>query len=155
MCFDYIIVQAGGKGTRMDKLTRNKPKALVPVYNLPIIFHLFRKYPRKKFIIIGDYKYDVLRRYLETFADVDYELVSAFGRSGTCAGLREAVAKVAPNSPFMLIWSDLVLDNNLSFDSLNMANYVGLSGDFKCRWKFENGVFEEEASFEYEPPPVK
>ncbi|MGN1422789.1 MAG: phosphotransferase [Oscillospiraceae bacterium] len=149
MCFDYIIVQAGGKGTRMDKLTRNKPKALVPVYNLPIIFHLFRKYPQKKFIIIGDYKYDVLKRYLEAFADVEYELVNACGKSGTCAGLREAIGKVAPNSPFMLIWSDLVLDNSLSFDSLDTADYVGLSGDFKCRWKFENGVFEEQASYEY------
>ena len=39
----YIIVQAGGKGTRMQKLTRNKPKALVPVQNLPMIFYLFRK----------------------------------------------------------------------------------------------------------------
>ena len=42
---DYIIVQAGGKGSRMQVLTRNKPKALVPVNNLPMIFHLFKKYP--------------------------------------------------------------------------------------------------------------
>ena len=60
----YIIVQAGGKGTRMENLTRNKPKALVPVNNLPIIMHLFRKYSDKKFIVIGDYKYDVLKKYL-------------------------------------------------------------------------------------------
>ena len=39
----YIIVQAGGKGTRLGYLTKNKPKALVPVNNLPMIFHLFRK----------------------------------------------------------------------------------------------------------------
>lgn len=64
---EYIIVQAGGKGTRMQQLTANKPKALVPVDNLPIIFHLFKKYPDKKFIVIGDYKYDVLRKYLEAF----------------------------------------------------------------------------------------
>ena len=34
-----IIIQAGGKGTRLEQLTRNKPKCLVPVDNLPIIFH--------------------------------------------------------------------------------------------------------------------
>ena len=72
---NYIIVQAGGKGSRMQILTRNKPKALVPVNNLPMIFHLFRKYPEKKFIVIGDYKYDVLEHYLREFADVDYKLV--------------------------------------------------------------------------------
>ena len=70
MSLNYIIVQAGGKGTRMESLTANKPKALVPIDNLPMIFHLFRKYPSKKFIIIGDYKYDVLDRYLKEFADV-------------------------------------------------------------------------------------
>ena len=66
---EYIIVQAGGKGTRMEYLTADKPKALVPVGNLPMLFHLFRKYPDKKFIIIGDYKIDVLKKYLRAFAN--------------------------------------------------------------------------------------
>lgn len=61
-------LQAGGKGSRMERLTRNKPKAMVPVNNLPMIFHLFKKFPDKKFVIIGDYKFDVLRRYLNAFA---------------------------------------------------------------------------------------
>ena len=39
MSLNYIIVQAGGKGTRMESLTANKPKALVPIDNLPMIFH--------------------------------------------------------------------------------------------------------------------
>ena len=83
---EYIIVQAGGKGTRLGYLTENKPKALVPVENLPMIFHLFRKYPDKRFIIIADYKKDVLREYLSVFADVKYQVVEAEG-SGTCSGL--------------------------------------------------------------------
>ena len=53
MDFQYIIVQAGGKGTRMQHLTHNKPKALVPVNNLPIIFHLFRKYPDKNLSLLA------------------------------------------------------------------------------------------------------
>lgn len=67
MDLNYIIVQAGGKGSRMERLTRNKPKALVPVNNLPMIFHLFKRFPDKKFIIIGDYKFDVLKKYLRAF----------------------------------------------------------------------------------------
>ena len=58
---DYIIVQAGGKGTRLKHLTKNKPKALVPVKNLPMLFHLFAKYPEKKFIVIADYKKEVMQ----------------------------------------------------------------------------------------------
>ena len=43
----YIIVQAGGKGTRLGYLTHNKPKALVTVDNLPMLFHLFHLFSNK------------------------------------------------------------------------------------------------------------
>lgn len=142
---EYIIVQAGGKGTRMEHLTRNKPKALVPVNNLPMLFHLFRKYPNSKYIIIGDYKYDVLERYLAAFADVEYTTVCATGYQGTCAGLRQAVDKLPENAPFLLIWSDLVLPKEFSFPN-KPGNYIGVAKDFPCRWKYENHVFVQERS---------
>lgn len=97
---DYIIVQAGGKGSRMERLTRNKPKALVPVNNLPMLFHLFRKYPDKHYVIIGDYKIDVLKAYLTAFANVDYKLVSGTGNEGTCAGLKNALDCIPDNKRF-------------------------------------------------------
>lgn len=84
----YIIVQAGGKGTRLKYLTKNKPKALVPVDNLPMLFHLFRKYPDKKFVIIADYHKEVLREYLSCFAEVKYQVIGAEG-TGTCYGIRD------------------------------------------------------------------
>lgn len=148
MEIEHIIVQAGGKGTRMEYLTRNKPKALVPVNNLPMLFHLFRKYPDKKFVIIGDYKFDVLKRYLHAFADVDYQLVCGTGYTGTCAGLRAALDLIPEKKAFMLIWSDLVLPASFEFPKED-SDYVGISKDFPCRWKFENGVFEEERSEEF------
>ena len=87
---DHIVVQAGGKGTRLKHLTSNKPKALVPVENLPMIFHLFRKFPDKRFVIIADYHRDVLREYLAAFADVEYHVVDAAGE-GTCGGVAQAL----------------------------------------------------------------
>lgn len=145
---NYIIVQAGGKGTRMERLTRNKPKALVPVNNLPMIFHLFRKYPNKKFIVIGDYQFDVLKNYLREFAEVDYELVCASGKSGTCAGMAEAISFIPDGERFMLIWCDLVLPEDYEIPE-SENNIIGISKDFPCRWKYENGAFKEERSTEY------
>ena len=145
MNFEYIIVQAGGKGTRMEYLTENKPKCLVSVNKLPMLFHLFKKYPDKKFIIIGDYKYDVLHEYLRAFAEVKYLLISANGKTGTCAGIADAANRLPDNKAFMLIWSDLVLQDSFTVPE-ETCNYIGLSGDFTCRWKYENGIFEEEAS---------
>lgn len=146
MEFEYIIVQAGGKGTRMEHLTRNKPKALVPIDNLPMIFYLFKKFPTHKFVIIGDYKCDVLEKYLAAFADVDYKVVNANGKSGTCGGLDRALCEIPENVPFMLIWSDLVLNEEFDLSDLQRGNYVGCSFGFECRWKFENGKFTEERS---------
>lgn len=145
MNLDYIIIQAGGKGSRMEHLTRNKPKALVPVNNLPMIFHLFKKFPDKKFIIIGDYKFDVLERYLKAFATVDYTLICGTGYSGTCAGILDALTHVPENAPFLLIWCDLILSDDYKIPETE-KNIIGISQDFSCRWSYCDGNFFEEPS---------
>lgn len=145
---NYIIVQAGGKGSRMESLTRNKPKALVPVNNLPMIMHLFRKYPDKKYIVIGDYKYDVLEKYLREFTDVDYQMVCGTGKIGTCAGMKDAISLIPEEERFMLIWCDLVLPEDYEIPE-SENNIIGISKDFPCRWKYENDKFEEERSSEH------
>ncbi len=151
---DYIIVQAGGKGSRLKYLTTNKPKALVPIENLPMIFYLFRKYPDKRFIIIADYHKEVLRKYLAAFAKVKHIVVDADGE-GTCGGVKQAIEHIPQGEPFMLVWSDLILPEKFSLpeDYQNgkkpVDDYLGISGDFPCRWKYENGEFAEERSEEH------
>jgi len=144
---EYIIVQAGGKGTRLEYLTKNKPKCLVPINNLPMLFHLFKRFPEKKFIIIGDYHYDVLREYLRAFADIQYILVDSSGKTGTLSGIKEALRFIPSSASFLLIWSDLILADDLQIPT--KGQYIGLSKDFKCRWKYEAGIFEEIASYDY------
>ena len=98
----YIIVQAGGKGTRLKHLTQNKPKALVPVGNLPMLFHLFQKYSDKRFVIIADYKKEVMHEYLQAFANVKYQIVDTDG-TGTCAGITQALGLIPDKDTFLLI----------------------------------------------------
>ena len=151
---EYIIVQAGGEGTRLEYLTTNKPKALVPVDNLPMLFYLFKKYSDKKFVIIADYKKEVMREYLSSFADVKYQVVDASG-TGTCSGVSQAIDLIPDGKPFMLVWSDLILPDNLELPKEYEDNkkpehdYVGISETFSCRWKYENGSFKEERSTEH------
>lgn len=141
----YIVVQAGGKGTRLGHLTKNKPKALIPIENLPMLFHLFRKYPDSKYVIIGDYKHEVLERYLAVFSEVEYQLVCATGFTGTCAGLCQAMEKLPEGESFLLIWSDLILPKDFELPD-EPGDYIGVAKDFPCRWKYENGTFAEECS---------
>lgn len=142
----YIIVQAGGRGSRLETLTANKPKALVPIDNLPMIFHLFKKYPDSKFKIIADYKKNVLKKYLKTFAKVDYEVIEA-NKTGTCSGIGDTLKNIPDKIPFMLIWCDLVLSEVVIPSDLTQ-NYIGISKNFSCRWSYVNNIFKEEISQE-------
>ncbi len=149
MNIEHIIVQAGGKGTRLGYLTKNKPKALVPIHNLPLLFHLFRKFPEKNFIIIADYQKEVLREYLECFATVKYQVIDTpGGYIGTCSGIRNALNYLNPQTPFILIWSDLILPDNFALPK-EEKDYIGISQTFSCRWSYASGIFSEKASAEH------
>ena len=142
-----IIIQAGGKGTRLEGLTRNKPKCLVPVNNLPIIFYAFQKFPQAEFTIIADYKTDVLEKYLRAFgSNYNYKIIKA-DKKGTASGIKEAISSFNSQESFMILWCDLILSNNFSFPETK-GNYIGISKDFECRWSFIDGKFIKEPSKE-------
>ena len=143
----HIIVQAGGRGSRLETLTANKPKALVPVDNLPMLFHLFNKYPNAEYTIIADYKKEVLKKYLSVYANVKYNVIDA-DKKGTCSGIQDALSNVPENTSFMLVWCDLVLSEVKNDILTNDKNYLGISKDFVCRWSFENNKFVESPSSE-------
>jgi len=142
-----IIIQAGGRGTRLEGLTRNKPKCLVPVNNLPIIFYAFQKFKDAEFSIIADYKIDVLEKYLDAFAtDYKYKIITAT-KSGTASGIKEAVESFDDNEPFMVLWCDLILSEGFEIPE-KVGNYVGISKDFDCRWSHIDNKFIKEPSKE-------
>lgn len=143
-----IIIQAGGKGTRLEGLTRNKPKCLVPVNNLPIIFYAFEKFKDAQFIIIADYKVDVLEKYLNTFAcNYDFKIIKA-QKSGTISGIKDAISSFKEDESFMIMWCDLILSQNFELPKQGGGNYIGISKDFECRWSFVDNHFVKEASKE-------
>ena len=142
-----IIIQAGGRGTRLEGLTRNKPKCLVPVNNLPIIFYAFNKFKNSDFIVIGDYKFSVLEKYLAAFGnDFSYKLIKA-NHKGTISGLKEALSFLDDNESFMILWCDLILSDDFEIP-VEKGNYIGISKDFECRWSYLDGKFIKQPSKE-------
>ena len=142
---NYIIVQSGGKGTRMGHYAKNKPKCLVPVNDVPMIVNTMKVYKNKKIFIIGDHLIDVLESYLESFCcEYNYEIIKT-KETGTSAGLREAVQNIPEDEPFILTWSDLFFEKEQQF-SFDNELLVGLSNTFKCRWKYEDGFINESST---------
>lgn len=142
-----IIVQAGGFGSRLEGLTRNKPKCMVPVDNLPIIFHAFKKFPDEEFIIIADYKSDVLEKYLSAFAgDYKYQLIKST-KKGTVSGINTALKNLTEDESFMILWCDLILGENFKLPE-KIDNYCGISKNFICRWSYKDNVFVKTPSYE-------
>lgn len=146
---EYVIVQAGGRGSRLETLTINKPKCLVPIENKPLVFHLFEKFVGKQFIIICDYKSEVLDKYLQTFAkEVNYKLVIA-DKKGTCSGIQQALKLIPQDQPFALSWCDLLFSEKTAIPEAIDRNLVALSKSFECRWSFIDQKFVKTPSKEY------
>lgn len=101
-----------------------------------------------KFIVIGDYLFDVLETYIKTVRPpVDVTLVRAEG-TGTCAGIAQAMKHVPPGRSFLLVWSDLFFFTPPELP-VGGAPVVGLSDRFRCRWSHQDGRgLVEEASSE-------
>ena len=66
-----VVINAGGKGTRLDPFTRVLPKPLIPVGDTPIIEHIIKEYQSyncSEFHVIVNYKKELMKAY---FADND------------------------------------------------------------------------------------
>lgn len=140
-----IIVQAGGRGSRLRHHTWNKPKCLVSVRGKPILYHLFDRFPDSKFYVIGDYHYDQLKAYLHSNdPGVEYTLIKASG-SGTASGVAQAADMIHPSESVMLIWSDIIV-NEFEPPESKIGITVYTTDAFTCRWSYNGEQLVEETS---------
>ena len=128
-----VIVQAGGRGSRLRHHTWNKPKCLVSVRGKPILYHLFDHFAGAKFWIIGDYLHEQLERYLEVNPPgVEYQLLQAHEK-GTAAGVSSALAQINPDASVVLTWSDLIIGSLPAWPNTDLP-VVCTTSSFTCRW---------------------
>lgn len=139
----HIIVQAGGRGSRLRHHTWNKPKCLVSVRGKPILYHLFECFSKANFLIIGDYSFGQLETYLRVNPpSVKYTLLET-GDKGTTSGISEALELVPKKSPVILVWSDLIISNPPDVKTSEVPVVVTTDA-FTCRWTLnESGGLRE------------
>jgi GTP:adenosylcobinamide-phosphate guanylyltransferase len=113
-----IIIQAGGRGSRLRHYTWNKPKCLLSINNKPLLYNFFDVFGNHKYYIIGDYLFDKIESYLNTNEPkVFYKLVQT-NDSGTCAGIKDALDLIDDDEPIIVVWSDLYFSECPDFNSL-------------------------------------
>ena len=142
----FVIVQAGGQGTRLKHLAWNKPKCLVSVRGKPILYHLFGSFRTAKFIVIGDHNFDVLSNYLKiNKPDIELQLIKT-NQKGTLAGLDDALALIPEKAQVLICWSDLYLED-FRLPKTKEKPVIITTNSFPCRWKVnDQNVLEEHAA---------
>ncbi|MBT8507881.1 hypothetical protein AZH53_05570 [Methanomicrobiaceae archaeon CYW5] len=71
------VILAGGEGSRMRPLTKNRPKAMIPVGGKPILGHVIDSVVAagiRDIVVVVGYKKEQVIRYLDTF-DLDITVV--------------------------------------------------------------------------------
>ena len=111
-----IVINAGGKGTRLEPFTKVLPKPLIPVGDLPIIEHIMRRFEEfgcNRFDIIVNYKKQLIKTYFKE-NEKDYS-IGWFDEDqplGTGGGLSLLKGKL--NETFFFISCDNLLLSDYS-----------------------------------------
>lgn len=116
MCIDSdfkdcdVVILCGGLGTRIKKIIKEKPKALVHIDGFPFIWYLmnyFSSWGLRRFILCTGYRGDQIEKYFKNQSYPDLEIL--FSREtkqlGTGGAIRNAKHLIKSN-PFLVVNGD-------------------------------------------------
>lgn len=135
-----VIILAGGFGTRISEESQFKPKPMVDLGGMPIIWHIMKLYSAygfNEFIICAGYKQHVIKEYFADYflhtSDITYDFTNGknemivhrntaepwkvtvvdTGLNTLTGGRIKRVKEYIGNEPFMVTYGDGVSDLNI------------------------------------------
>ena len=134
-----VLILAGGLGTRISEESHLKPKPMIEVGEMPILWHIMKSYSSfgfNEFIILAGYKQYVIKEYFANYflhnADITFDMkkntmevhnseaenwkvtVVDTGLHTMTGGRIKRVEKYLKDEPFMLTYGDGVSDVDLN-----------------------------------------
>ena len=111
-----VVIMAGGRGTRLDPVTRVLPKALIPIGEKPIIEIImdeYSKYGMNHFYISVSHKEKIIKAYFNGFeSGYQIEYINESKPLGTAGALRYLLGRI--NKPFFTSNCDVFIKNDYS-----------------------------------------
>ncbi len=150
-----VVIMAGGRGQRLDPITRIVPKPLLPIGDRPIvelIMDTFRSHGYKNFLLSLNYKKDFVKGYFAERGELPYsiEYVEESYFMGTAGSL--SLMKERLTEAFYLTNCDILVDMNYKSayrEHLKQHNAITVVGVLK-NVSIPYGVIKiEEGDFGY------
>lgn len=140
-----ILILAAGKGTRLEELTRNKPKCLVELRGKPIINYqldIFKNLQLFDIVLIAGYKSEKLRHLSEKII-VNKE----YDNTNMLYSLYCAIDEI--NGDILICYGDSVYDTSIIQDILQSNSEINVASDinWKSYWesRYDNPLTDLES----------
>ena len=134
-----VVILAGGLGTRLSEETVTKPKPMVEIGGMPILWHIMKSYSyygHNEFIICAGYKQHMIKEWFADYflrvCDVTFDLTQGnkviihdqrmepwkitvvdTGLHTMTGGRIRRISKYVDGAPFLLTYGDGVCDVNI------------------------------------------
>jgi len=164
-----VVILAGGFGTRISEESAFKPKPMIEIGGMPILWHIMKIYSYygfNEFVICAGYKQHVIKEWFADYflhtSDITFDYTSGSNRmivhnkhtepwkvtivdtglNTTTGGRIKAISNYVENERFMLTYGDGVADVNIS-EVLDYHRSHGKNGTI-CMYSFaqSKGVVE-------------
>ncbi|MCI9122821.1 MAG: glucose-1-phosphate cytidylyltransferase [Eubacterium sp.] len=135
-----VVLLAGGRGTRISEESEYKPKPMIEIGGMPILWHIMKEYfyyGFKEFIICAGYKQHIIKKWFSDYflhtCDITFDFtqrqhmivhnqfsepwkvtVVDCGLDTATGGRVKRVQDYIGNEPFMLTYGDGVCDVDIS-----------------------------------------
>lgn len=148
---NWVVIMAGGLGTRLGELTKNTPKPMLEVDGKPMLQHIIEMFVSQgftKFMLSVNYRAEVIKNYFNDGAEfgVEIKYLEETKRLGTGGALSLIDIKI--EEPFFVTNGDVLTsvdyEHMLHFHESNHSNAT--MGVRKKHYKIPYGVVEKDSS---------
>ncbi|MEM7550837.1 MAG: nucleotidyltransferase family protein [Bacteroidota bacterium] len=138
---NWVVIMAGGLGSRLGNLTKTIPKPMLEVGDKPILEHIidnFKEYGFAKFILCVNYKAEVIEEYFGDGSKFGINIVytKEKKRLGTAGAL--SLIDIQIQDPFFITNGDII--TSLNFEDLLEFHLLNKAKATMCVKKFEYQV---------------